>query len=445
MGKYWKLDFTRREWKKDIKKYEWVPCEAAIPKETHFLEKPILKIRFVDVGQGDAAIIESPDGKIVLLDGGEGDDLYNYVSAAWAHIFRDKPLETEAVVVTHGDADHFVGLTKLLNKKRKKDQQLISLKRVFHNGLVKGPDKVEDKDMFGETKTKQGKLYITNLVNDPSTMDDGSLNKNFKEWKETLNAHKIYNPNIEIHRIASGDNTRFSFLEDEGIHVQVLGPITEDVDNVAALRYFQGQKGGLLPAQTINGHSVVLKLVYGNVRVLFGADLNAESETGLLEQCRKTGMSLASEVLKVPHHGSADFNPEMLQAVRPTVSVISSGDENVLKEYIHPRAGLVGALGKYSNPNVEKPLIYVTEMVAFFEKVGKATIQRLDASKPEDRESFETTRAYLKKVYGIVHVRTDGKRVLIVTHGGNPDNKESYAFNVDETGKIVFEEKTRIL
>jgi hypothetical protein len=189
----------------------------------------------------------------------------------------------------------------------------------------------------------------------------------------------------------------------------------------------------------------VLKLVYGNVRVLFGADLNAESETGLLEQCRKTGMSLASEVLKVPHHGSADFNTEMLQAVRPTVSVISSGDENVLKEYIHPRAGLVGALGKYSNPNVEKPLVYVTEMVAFFEKVGKATIQRLEASKPEDREPFETTRAYLKKVYGIVHVRTDGKRVLVVTHGGNPDNKESYAFNVDETGKIVFEEKTRIL
>ncbi len=197
MGKYWKLDFTRREWKKDIKKYEWVPYEAAIPKETHFLEKPILKIRFVDVGQGDAAIIESPDGKIVLLDGGEGDDLYNYVSAAWAHIFRDKPLETDAVVVTHGDADHFVGLTKLLNKKRKKDQPLISIKRVFHNGLVKGPDKVEDKDMFGETKTKQGKLYVTNLVDDPSTSDDGSINKNFKEWKEALNAHKIYNPSLE--------------------------------------------------------------------------------------------------------------------------------------------------------------------------------------------------------------------------------------------------------
>jgi ribonuclease PH len=80
-------------------------------------------------------------------------------------------------------------------------------------------------------------------------------------------------------------------------------------------------------------------------------------------------------------------------------------------------------------------------MVAFFERVGKASVQRLDASKAEDKKPFETTRTYLKKVYGIVHVRTDGKRVLVVTHGGNPANKESYAFKVDKTGKITFEEK----
>jgi hypothetical protein len=84
-------------------------------------------------------------------------------------------------------------------------------------------------------------------------------------------------------------------------------------------------------------------------------------------------------------------------------------------------------------------------MVAFFERVGKASIQRLDATDPEDKQPFETPNAYIKKTYGIVHVRTDGKRVLVVTHGGNPDNKESYAFNVDKNGKITFEEKTRAL
>ena len=36
-----------------------------------------------------------------------------------------------------------------------------------------------------------------------------------------------------------------------------------------------------------------------------------------------------AEVLKVPHHGSADFSPRMLEAVKPVLSVISSGDESV--------------------------------------------------------------------------------------------------------------------
>jgi beta-lactamase superfamily II metal-dependent hydrolase len=445
VGKVWRLDFSRREWNKDTKKYEWKSVDAAIPEETRFREDPLLKIRFVDVGQGDAGIIESPQGKIVLLDGGEGDELYKYVSAAWAHILRYKSLETEAVVVTHGDADHFAGLTRLLKKNRGHNDPILSVKRVYQNGLVKAPESVDDAATFGNTKKKGDKVYITDLVDDPRTVPDSRLNKPFRDWKEVLNVLAANNPDLNVKRLAYGDDDVFDFLESEGIHIKVLGPVVEEVEGMPALRYFQGSKGGLLPSQTINGHSIVLQLIYGNIHVLFGADLNAESEAGLLERASETGVSLTSEILKVPHHGSADFDPNMLQAVSPTVSIISSGDENVRKEYIHPRAGLVGALGKYSNPTVKKPLIYVTEMVAFFERIGKATIQRLDATGAKDKEPFETTNAYVKTVYGIVHIRTDGKRVLVVTHSGTPDNKESYAFNVDDEGKIEFEEKTRVL
>ena len=67
----------------------------------------------------------------------------------------------------------------------------------------------------------------------------------------------------------------------------------------------------------------------------------------------------------MPHHGSADFSGAFLQAVSPVVSVVSSGDENARKEFIHPRATLVGALGKYSR--LEEPLVFVTELVAFFQ------------------------------------------------------------------------------
>ena len=128
----------------------------------------------------------------------------------------------------------------------------------------------------------------------------------------------------------------------------------------------------------------------------------------------------------------------MLEAVRAVVSVVSSGDESAAKEYIHPRAGLVGALGKYSRPTVEKPLVYVTEMVAFFERIGIATIQKT-VNGAATGDPISTTNAYIKKQYGIVHVRTDGERVLVACHSGKPGMKESYAFHVDALGQVAFE------
>lgn len=446
VGKYWKLDFTKRRWNPNTNRYEWMKFDGAIPAKARFRDDPILKIRFVDVGQGDAAIVESPGGKFVLLDGGEGDHLRYYISAAWAHVLRFKSLEVEAIVVTHGDADHFAGLIKLLNATRGYDRPMINAQHIFHNGLVKAPTKVGNANIFGKSKKKNGHLYILDLVDDPRTVPDSRLNRYFKLWKKSLSDLAGKNPNLEIRRLAYGDHNVFDFLAKEGISVQVLGPIVKELDGKPVLPYLHGKSNSYSASHTVNGHSIVLKISYGNVRFLFGADLNAESEAGLLERARRDNLSLSSEVLKVPHHGSQDFTPRMLEAVRPTVSVISSGDESESKEYIHPRAGLVGALGKYSNLTVEKPLIYVTEMVAFFKRVGHARMHKMTKTRKESKkEPIETTNAYIKKTFGIVHVRTDGKRVLVATHGGKPGQKESYAFHVDEQGKITFEEKTRVV
>jgi hypothetical protein len=53
--------------------------------------------------------------------------------------------------------------------------------------------------------------------------------------------------------------------------------------------------------------------------------------------------------------------------------------------------------------------------------------------------------AYEKSQFGIVHVRTDGKRVLVATNSGKDDQKESYAFTVDERGDATFEDETDIV
>ena len=74
----------------------------------------------------------------------------------------------------------------------------------------------------------------------------------------------------------------------------------------------------------------------------------------------------------MPHHGSADFSGAFVQMVSPIISIVSSGDESAKKEYIHPRATLMGALGRHSR--VDEPLIFVTELVAFFNLEGWARL-----------------------------------------------------------------------
>lgn len=249
-----------------------------------------------------------------------------------------------------------------------------------------------------------------------------------------------------IRRIQYGDHDAFDFLNDEGIAVQVLGPMVDQVQGRPGLPFLHRPGSRALSAShTINGHSIVPKLTYKNVRFLFGADLNEESEERLLARARADGLSLTAEILKVPHHGSADFSPNILDAIRPVVNVVSCGDESVLQEYIHPRAGLMGALGKYSRATVPRPLVYATEMVAFFERLGTVTAKAVTSSGREGRDLGRIQNAYRKLAFGIVHVRTDGERVLVVTHSGKADEKESYAFRVHAQGAVEFEAETRIL
>jgi hypothetical protein len=291
-----------------------------------------------------------------------------------------------------------------------------------------------------------GKTWITALEDDLLAVPEKRMNRPFLDWQKALARLKKASSGLKIRRTEYGDTRAFDFLADEGIAVQVLGPIVGEAGGKPALPFLRTPGGSSLSAShTINGHSVVLRLVYGNVRVLFGADLNEESEDSLLARARADNQSLSAEVLKVPHHGSADFSPAILEAIRPVVSVISCGDESAAKEYIHPRAGLVGALGKYSRASVKRPLVYATEMVAFFEKLGLVEYRKIGKSDKPVGDPVRIQNAYHKTVFGIVHVRTDGERVLVATHSGKDDRKESYAFKVNAAGDVEFEEETRVL
>lgn len=74
-----------------------------------------LRMHFIDVGQGDSTLIELPDGKIALIDGGD-----NFDGAAKAVLRYLNALDIKVIdylFVSHSDADHCGSLAEVLQHK----------------------------------------------------------------------------------------------------------------------------------------------------------------------------------------------------------------------------------------------------------------------------------------------------------------------------------------
>jgi competence protein ComEC len=105
----------------------------------------------------------------------------------------------------------------------------------------------------------------------------------------------------------------------DGVHVEVLWP-----------------PAGYEP-KGLNDTSLILRLTYGETRVLLTGDSEAPAHRQLM-----AGEDVAADILKVPHHGSKTSDPEFLRAVNPAVSLISVGVGN---QFGHPAASTLETLG----------------------------------------------------------------------------------------------------
>ncbi|HEY1485321.1 MAG TPA: ComEC/Rec2 family competence protein [Micromonosporaceae bacterium] len=75
-----------------------------------------------------------------------------------------------------------------------------------------------------------------------------------------------------------------------------------------------------------NNNSLVMRADEGNIRILLTGDAEIEEQTEVLATAGAA--ALRSDVLKMPHHGSAYQNPAFLAAVAPSVVFVSVGAVN---------------------------------------------------------------------------------------------------------------------
>ena len=328
-----------------------------------FRNDNLLQVLFVDVQQGDASIVTLPSGEKILIDGGEGKFISRILAALYPSTSETEPVVFDSIIVSHGDADHFSGLFKIPETEThptKRKRIFLKTKNIYHNGLVKSGDKAT-KRAFGASKTKDKLLFATDLWDD--TRDAVLKSDTFKKWNTTVN--KLLTADGKIKRLKFGDDGEFDRHKNNGVKIKVLGPATETIDGKDALRYYRNERGTKTASHTVNGHSISIRLTYQNVNFFFGGDLNIDASEHLMEYYahQNEEVNIRSEVLKVPHHGSHEYYLDFLKTISPVVSVVSSGDEHAGKDYVHPRANLLGALGRASRNDMPINILYRTRCI----------------------------------------------------------------------------------
>jgi competence protein ComEC len=241
----------------------------------------LLHVDFLDVGQGDSALITTPDGTTLLIDGGGRPNIdWNGADDAEPAFERDTGSIGERVVSeylwsrgldrvdyilpTHADADHIDGLND-----------------VARNFKVRG------------------------AIVARTPADDAE----YERFAKTLNEARV-----PIEKVGAGDILRFG-----QVNAEVLWP-PASMDANAPYR---------------NNDGLVLRLRFGEKSVLFMADVEKETETALL----KSGINLRSDVIKVGHHGSRTSSTQpLVNATQPSLAIISVGRTSI---FGHPHKEVV--------------------------------------------------------------------------------------------------------
>ena len=246
-----------------------------------------LHVTFLDVGQGDAILIQTPDGKRLLIDGGPDPTL---LPAALARRLAPWERRLDLVALSHPDEDHLAGLLPIL--------------RAYRVGLIL--------DTHLPRPSPSGQAWNA-LITQLQPLEQGGPGME----GAMHNTHSVPRVVYPVPGTTLGLG--------RGVQLQVLQP------------------GEALLAGTAaddNNNSLVLRLSWGKASFLLTGDLQSEGEARLL---RQQDLPLQSTILKVAHHGAQQATTQrFLDVVRPHIAVISVGADN---RFGHPAPEVLARLG----------------------------------------------------------------------------------------------------
>lgn len=270
----------------------------------------------INVGQGDATLIEFPCGAVLIDAGAQDDDaadhLVRYLKAFFQR--RTDLIQTlEAVYITHPHKDH-----------------TFALKRVFQNFTVK-------------RLVENGQDYGSGIAS--------------VRWarRHALTNHVAIRTVINSEVMKGGNR--------EGLTDEVIDPLfcTKCDPKIAVLSGQWDQNPGWPKKEfeNNNNHSLVIRVEFGESSLMFTGDLEEDaikSFLGYYEQGSSQTDVLDVDVYHVGHHGSHNATTEdWLAAMTPSIAVISVGQWDngrgtknpfTTWAYGHPRRTTIEMLGR---------------------------------------------------------------------------------------------------
>ncbi len=410
--------------------------------------KSLLEFYFIDVGQGDGILIKTPSFKHIMIDGGNPrkyqdtkKNAADFVDWKFKKDYGLDHIDLDVMIASHCDIDHYGGLNDLLDvaQTEELDTKSISVESFYHAGLSHWLK--NGKPGLGTYKEQNSQTFWTQLLEDRAhalkVTKVGSDNVLKEPWKGFIkavtNTKKSDGTETDIQRLShlSGHLPAFENKTKDNPSIKVLGPVEFDLNGTPSLRRFdKGDK-----SKNTNGVSLLLRIDYGKVRVLLTGDLNRASQHALLEDYKGKESEFACDVCKACHHGSDDISYKFLQTINAGATVISSGDN---ENYDHPRPSIIGASATtgYLELDAKKdtlitPLVYSTELAR---SIALGSLTKIDLSADHSNQTIPNNALeqatffidskqevhYKPKVvknliYGLVNVRTDGKRILCAT------------------------------